>query len=54
MLVACRLANLSALETYYGRGQSGRAMQGRVGARPPSRNPLGPFYFPLVREQITG
>jgi hypothetical protein len=24
-------------------------MQGRVAARPPSRNPLGPFYFPLVR-----
>jgi hypothetical protein len=33
MLVACRLARLSALETYLCAGQSGRAMRGRVWLR---------------------
>jgi hypothetical protein len=40
MLVACRLAGLSALETYYARTRVGRAMQGGVAARTLDR-PLG-------------
>ena len=32
MLVACRLVGLSALETYYAAGRSGRAIRGRRGS----------------------